>query len=639
MMKRRFEVYLPKYLKLLIHGLSDSGKCVTSDTRVLSIDGRWETIEDIVKWGYYRPAQVFGRWQNSPIKEGKIQSYYVGGIKPILEITTNLGRKIKVTHVHPLLKQEGNNSFQDPPRPKWVEAQALRIGDKIGVMGNVPVFGSIAPPDIEIKLLAYFLTEGSLGGATPGITTTSDFIAKEINEAAIYFGTRIAFGTTSKNKVPTYQFMGHDGNRSRSPVKEWLIDKGIWGCHAATKHLPEEVFSYTKEKLALFLSRMWVGDGTLGKDGRGAEFCTASERMARGMQHLLLRFGILSRLVGNPHRNGNVYWRLHVPFKGGLDKFLEDIPMEERFKLIAQKTRNRRLGMASYQPKTYIFDRIVDIKEGLAQPVYDLSMGSASNPHFIANDVIAHNTVIASGARNNHPFGGVVDGVLFGDVDGGMVTLASMGILVERWPRDPKLCLSSVEQLEEMKRYVLKEKRFKVVAIDTITRLQERMHLGWLEKRGPGVRQMEVRDWGYELIDFIRLGTSLPDWGCHVVVTAHSTPKIDPADRGAGEKYQPALQGRFASMAMGYFDVFAYYMRKDIEFKNEKGEIESKTLRRLYFHPHSGMITRTKISILPPYMDNPDLPTILDTYEARRKELIEKTKSNPDPNLDIVVIE
>lgn len=75
----------------------------------------------------------------------------------------------------------------------------------------------------------------------------------------------------------------------------WARALGIWGRGAREKHLPSEVFELCNSNIALLLARLWEGDGSFSLKGH-ASYDTASPKLAREVQHLLLRLDIVSRL-------------------------------------------------------------------------------------------------------------------------------------------------------------------------------------------------------------------------------------------------------------------------------------------------------------------------------------------------------
>ncbi|MFN3763095.1 MAG: LAGLIDADG family homing endonuclease, partial [Anaerolineae bacterium] len=88
----------------------------------------------------------------------------------------------------------------------------------------------------------------------------------------------------------------------------WLKELGLWGKKAHEKDIPAGVFTLKNEQIALLLGRLWSGDGYVGVQANSvhAYYATASERLARQVQHLLLRLGIVSRLrrVDFPYKEG-----------------------------------------------------------------------------------------------------------------------------------------------------------------------------------------------------------------------------------------------------------------------------------------------------------------------------------------------
>jgi replicative DNA helicase len=86
---------------------------------------------------------------------------------------------------------------------------------------------------------------------------------------------------------------------SKNPLTIWLEELGLWGKDAHAKIIPQVVFKLPKQQLALFLNRLFATDGwaTLLTSGQAQlGYSTVSEKLARQVQHLLLRFGIIAAL-------------------------------------------------------------------------------------------------------------------------------------------------------------------------------------------------------------------------------------------------------------------------------------------------------------------------------------------------------
>ncbi len=82
-------------------------------------------------------------------------------------------------------------------------------------------------------------------------------------------------------------------------VTEWLQQLGLMGKSAHNKAVPDCIFELPRQQMALFINRAFACDGSVyvqNGDQVGIAYTTVSERLARDMQHLLLRFGILAKL-------------------------------------------------------------------------------------------------------------------------------------------------------------------------------------------------------------------------------------------------------------------------------------------------------------------------------------------------------
>ncbi|MDP9411789.1 MAG: replicative DNA helicase [Actinomycetota bacterium] len=107
-------------------------------------------------------------------------------------------------------------------------------------------------------------------------------------------------GVLSESSV-ALDVSGLDLARKNVPnaLRRWLEALGLWGRAAAEKFVPDAVFRAPREEVALFLNRLFATDGwaTVLSSGQAQlGYCSASERLARQVQHLLLRFGVISSL-------------------------------------------------------------------------------------------------------------------------------------------------------------------------------------------------------------------------------------------------------------------------------------------------------------------------------------------------------
>ena len=136
-----------------------------------------------------------------------------------------------------------------------------------------------------------------------------------------------------------------------NPVDRWLDSLGLGGSDAYGKFLPEFVFTLRREKLALFLNRLFATDGWASVSSTGCSqigYATVSERLARQTCHLLLRFGILASCKKKKVRyEGEIRqcFQLIITDQESLGKFCGEIGIfgkEEAVEKVRKLSRSRR---------------------------------------------------------------------------------------------------------------------------------------------------------------------------------------------------------------------------------------------------------------------------------------------------------
>ena len=114
-------------------------------------------------------------------------------------------------------------------------------------------------------------------------------------------------------------------------LTRWLMDLGLWGRDAHHKFIPEPVFALPKAQLALFLNRLFATDGWATRLASGQcqlGYASVSERLARQVQHLLLRFGVIAKLRHRciRYEGGDRYaWQLDLTDADSIRTFANEI--------------------------------------------------------------------------------------------------------------------------------------------------------------------------------------------------------------------------------------------------------------------------------------------------------------------------
>ncbi len=290
---------------VIIAGRPAMGKCVSFDTEILLADGSIATIEEIY---HRRQAQLLALGDDWRFYQTQPSTYIDDGIKPVFRVTTGLGKYVETTISHPYLTING-----------WRKLSELKVGDKIAVPRRLDVFGTEIMRDSEIKILAYLIGDGCLTGTSPQFTNKNHLLQKDFSQAIT---------AISQNSI--------------NSLILWLRELGIWGQDAHTKTIPEVIFKLTRSQIALFLNRLFATDGWVSvlKTGQvQLGYCTVSEKLARQIQHLLLRFGIIATLKERSVKYKDTRrkaWQLDITDVYSIKNFISEIGIFGKEKAISQ---------------------------------------------------------------------------------------------------------------------------------------------------------------------------------------------------------------------------------------------------------------------------------------------------------------
>ena len=417
------------------------GKCLTADTRVVDADtGAYLPIVDFT---FGRSTLGMKDWRLKPVKVG---AFVPQGKKPVYELKTRTGLKIRATANHPFRQLHG-----------WTELQDLKPGDRIAVAREVPVFGKTPLPDWEAILLGLMISEGQC--KTPGyspVFTTADPVLADLLDRCVKEG---ELGATTFNGKYGYRLVnkaGRGGIPEKNRANQWLAAYGL-DVKADEKFVPQAIFMAPKEATRLFLQALFAGDGGLYGSGQGffLEYYSSSRRLIEDVHHLLLRFGIFSLIREKKTSIGTDAYRIQITDRDHIRRFADEvgfwpgsvkqIRLEQEIMpaVLALGARRRSnfdtlpkaagellktavaragislnsLGVASNPSQSVpyrsaaqvalatqdpdllplidgpVWDVVVDIQPAGEEDVFDLSIPNVHN--FLANDIIVHNSTYA----------------------------------------------------------------------------------------------------------------------------------------------------------------------------------------------------------------------------------------------------
>ncbi len=264
------------------------GKCQSGSTLIYdAMTGARRRLDDVVashEGG--EEAWVAALGPDLRMRSAKVSATFRNGVKPLFRVTTRLGRRTELTANHPLLTLDG-----------WKRVDELGSGSRIGVPRTLPRRDRPSVlPDHEIVLLAALIADGSVIRGTPSFTYAADSpVAEEVRVAAESIGASFRpVGKPGGNYYYTY--LSKTAGGPKNPVTALCRDHGIWGKRSENKFVPDAIFGLSERQIARFLGILYACDGHIYASDRLRQigYSTISERLARDVQHLLLRLGIVS---------------------------------------------------------------------------------------------------------------------------------------------------------------------------------------------------------------------------------------------------------------------------------------------------------------------------------------------------------
>jgi replicative DNA helicase len=208
-------------------------------------------------------------------------------------------------------------------------------------------------PEPELVMLAHLLGDGSfVRNQQIRYASTDEANLAAVTNAARYFGITSFRDDYAKAHCTALRLTSphHPARGKRNPVAVWLESMSLFGLRSHEKFIPSQIFWLPQTQLALFLRHLWATDGSVTVAKSGAVrvyYSTTSKRLARELQILLLRFGIIARLraVGNTY--GHPQWTIDVTGVKDQQQFLGEIGVHGERGLAAIGARRRLDAMTA----------------------------------------------------------------------------------------------------------------------------------------------------------------------------------------------------------------------------------------------------------------------------------------------------
>ncbi len=276
----------------MLSDLRESG-CLAGDTLILNAqNGQRFPIKDLVgRDDFY----CLSADDEMKLKKSLASRIFSTGKKQVYELVLTSGKKIKATSNHKFKLLDD-----------WKPLGDLKVGDYIATPRVINNFKNKNDEltDGKIVVLAHLIGDGCYLKKQPLHYTNADEECLKIVDRCA----KEEFGTINRwvkqgNWHHLYLSSPEKLARGRrNPIVKWLDEElGIFDQRSGEKRIPQAIFGLSNEKIALFLRHLFATDGGLTKSSLvwRLHYTTKSRLLVEDVCHLLLRFGILSRIKVN----------------------------------------------------------------------------------------------------------------------------------------------------------------------------------------------------------------------------------------------------------------------------------------------------------------------------------------------------
>ncbi len=297
------------FAKIVYFGGYGFNKCLIGSTSILdAVTGERTTLESL--YSNPRPFTVHALGEDGRLRPRVVSRVMYNGRKAVFSLRTAQGKHIVATGNHPFRTLDG-----------WTNLECLKVGDRIAAPRHLSVPTEERWPRHEIIALAGLIAEGNVCHPTSlYFFGNEEHLVEDFEEAISCFPDTVArtysrgdgrmevcantgrdFRIRTKAARAANAKVGDVIEQPAHPIRSgayrWAERLGLLGRKATDKKIPDGVFRLCDADLELFLGRLWAGDGFIANiDQFVPYYATSSEALARDVQTLLLRLGIIAGL-------------------------------------------------------------------------------------------------------------------------------------------------------------------------------------------------------------------------------------------------------------------------------------------------------------------------------------------------------
>ena len=302
------------------------------------------------------------------------------GYKKIVEVNLNNGQEIKVTPNHQIFTTKG-----------WKRAEKLTREDEVFIQSS-SIYqsvdeGIVSSEIVEESLLGWLCGDGW-------------FTRGKRYSIGICFGQEETFA--QKKLIPLFKKYFNCNSNSyidkndviqisteKNYAVEKLIELGLKPGRAPHKEIPDYILTTKKEKISSYLGALFSADGEVSLYRRRVRFTSASPKLIKQVQLLLLNFGIKSRRSKNSI-DKRVWYELAINGES-YNIYAKEIgfPLAPR----KQELMNIR-NVQIRRKKEQKYSKVLSVREVGFSDVYDITEPETHS--LIANGMVVHNCNLGS---------------------------------------------------------------------------------------------------------------------------------------------------------------------------------------------------------------------------------------------------
>jgi len=355
--------------------------CLSSSSSLM--DARTGKIQSVAEWAKAGLFHV-----NSVDLETQLSCVRSAVAFPVKEcsvyrVTLEDGREVVCNVDHPFLvcKRHSRDVMGLYWDIEWIRLEDLSVGDMVAVQRTQQVLEPNCANYDELKVLGYLLGDGCCTTEWPHFIAKIGSVLDDYVSCIERLGGTVHIREHHSDQVKiVYNYGGQ-----QSVVNRLLDQCGLKFSNVYSKFIPNGIFALDEKSIAVFLSALYATDGCVESTGY-ITYCSVSKELALGLQQLLHRIGVVSRVRQKKTKSkfGVAY---EVRIRDGLNVNKFNAQVE-----IAGKSDKQKLlsGLVKKIDTDLLFVRVKSIDYVGEDIVYDLTVEGTHT--YAVSGIVCHNS-------------------------------------------------------------------------------------------------------------------------------------------------------------------------------------------------------------------------------------------------------